>query len=69
MEIKNLQVELNLFEDTEDVKSSMKMLMLLENIILDDTRRDKHGKKAIRFGIYIWRLNSNKTNIGQIHSD
>lgn len=53
MEIKNLQVEMNMFEDTEDVRSSMKMLMLLDNIILDDTRKDKHGKAAIRFEFQI----------------
>lgn len=48
MEIRNLQIESNLFEDTEDVKSNIKMLLLLENITLDDTRQNKHGKKAIR---------------------
>lgn len=48
MEIKNLQMELNLFDDTDDVKNSMKVFLLLDNIILDDTRRDLHGKKAIR---------------------
>ena len=48
MEIKNLQIEVNIFEDTDDTKSNMKMLMLLDNIILDDTRHDKCGKKAIR---------------------
>jgi hypothetical protein len=48
MEIKNLQIELDIFEDTEDIKSSIKLLLLLENITLDDTRHDKNGKKAIR---------------------
>lgn len=48
MEIKNLQTELNLFEDTDDVRSNIKVLALLDNIILDDTRQARNGKKPIR---------------------
>ena len=53
MEIKNFQTEVNIFEDTDDMRSNTKILMLLDNIILDDTRH-KSGKKAIRFFVIFY---------------
>ncbi len=46
MELSGLKLELFLFNDTESIKNSMKTNFLLDNIILDDTRRKK--KKPIR---------------------
>lgn len=48
MELRNLQLELNMFDDTEDEKDSVKVLFLLDTILLDDTRQIKENKKPTR---------------------
>ncbi|CAF0704730.1 unnamed protein product [Brachionus calyciflorus] len=48
MDLQNLQLELNMFDNTEDERDSLKATFLLDTIILDDTRSVQFGHKPIR---------------------
>ena len=48
MELKTLQFQVDMFEDEKDEKSKMKVILSLENVVLDDTRLQKTKCKFIR---------------------
>lgn len=61
MELKNLSLEMNLYEDTENERDSLKVMFLLDTINLDDTSQLKSNKKSIRL---IEKYSSKKSTFG-----
>ncbi|RNA17062.1 vacuolar sorting-associated 13C isoform X2, partial [Brachionus plicatilis] len=61
LELKNLNFEMNSYEDTENERDSVKVMFFLDTIILDDTTQVKSGKKPIRL---IEKYSSKKSTLG-----
>ena len=48
MELRNLQLELNIFKDTFEEKNRTQIQFLLDSIVLSDNRINELTKKPIR---------------------
>jgi hypothetical protein len=49
MELKNLQLRTNMFKDTLQEKSKMKLEFLLDSITLNDNRVRQSNRKPIKY--------------------